>query len=178
MLKCLALFIRYIIKQFDKRAGRKVNYMLSLPEEVREKIRAEYVKGSKEFGRNALAKKYGVSTDTIYRIVSVETVGYKSRGNTPRVPDELREQICAEFISGDSQFGTKALAVKYGVSPSTILNIRREGNITPKTPLIPADIQEKIRAEYINRSKEFGSVALAKKYGCSYQTILRIVHGR
>lgn len=49
------------IRQFQKR--------LRLNDESRAKIRAEYVKGSKEFGCHGLAKKYGVNPSTICDII-------------------------------------------------------------------------------------------------------------
>lgn len=43
-----------------------------VPDEVREQIRRIYVQGSREFGLRGLARKYGVSQSTIWRIVHEE----------------------------------------------------------------------------------------------------------
>lgn len=170
--------IYHIIHQLDKKIGRKINYQLKIHEpSIREQIRTEYVKGSKEFGAVALAKKYSVSKNIILDIIHEGVEDYKPKEKPPRVPDALREQIRIEYVADSKDFNARALARKYGVNQKTILNILHEGGITTATPpLIPADIQEKIRTEYIKGSIAFGSVALARKYNCSYKTILRIIH--
>lgn len=43
------------------------------PDNIREAIRAEYVYGSKEFGSNALARKYNLGATTIKRIIKERT---------------------------------------------------------------------------------------------------------
>lgn len=40
-----------------------------VPDTIREKIRAEYVYGSVEFGIRGLAKLYGISHDTVFKII-------------------------------------------------------------------------------------------------------------
>ncbi|MBQ4495580.1 MAG: NUMOD4 motif-containing HNH endonuclease [Selenomonadaceae bacterium] len=56
-----------------KTAGGSVRqanpHPLKLVHDCREQIRAEYVRGSRKFGATALAKKYGVSHQTIHNII-------------------------------------------------------------------------------------------------------------
>lgn len=40
-----------------------------------------------------------------------------------RIPDDVREQICAEYVRGSREFGSRALAKKYDINPQTIMNI-------------------------------------------------------
>lgn len=60
-----------------KNAGGKIREcrikMARIPDEIRAKIRAEYVKGSREFALVALAKKYGIDPATIRRIVNEQS---------------------------------------------------------------------------------------------------------
>lgn len=52
-----------------KNAGGTVRNKRSVPADVRAEIRRLYVRGSREFGCYGLAKKFGVSSGTIWRIV-------------------------------------------------------------------------------------------------------------
>ena len=58
-------------KAHKNKAGkiRKSSYK-RLSDEIRVKIRAEYIRGSRDFGQTALAKKYGVDQSAISRIVN------------------------------------------------------------------------------------------------------------
>lgn len=81
-----------------------------------------------------LAKRFGVH----FNVVSSIQLGkiYKQAGGTirkkqkfgeyHRIPEEIREQIRAEYVKGSKEFGAPALARKYGVSKTTILNIVHE----------------------------------------------------
>lgn len=81
-----------------------------------------------------LAKMFGVDNITISRIQRGKT--YKTAGGpvrqgkaqkyTPRIPDDLRAQIRAEYVYGSRGFGTEALAKKYGYTSKTIWNIVNE----------------------------------------------------
>lgn len=62
--------INGIVHKIDRRNGHKTNYKWRLPEDIREKIRSEYVRGSREFGQQALARKYGVGQSMIWRILN------------------------------------------------------------------------------------------------------------
>lgn len=73
------------------------------------------------------------------------------------------------------------LAEMFSVDSATISLIQRgkrwkqvEGAVRPKRH-IPDDVRNQIRAEYVFGSHEFGSRALAKKYGVGQGTILRII---
>lgn len=78
----------------------------------------------------------------------------------------------------------RQLAKKFGVDQTVIRNIRIGkkwkcvgGQIyEPKDRRVPDDVRQQIRREYVFKSREFGSYALAKKYGVDVHTILRIVH--
>ena len=80
-----------------------------------------------------LAEKFGVCRRTISDIQrgkKYKTVGgsirEKQKGGLPRVPDNLRNQIRAEYKKGSSEYGSYALAKKYGVSSTTILQIVKD----------------------------------------------------
>lgn len=96
------------------------------PDYIREQIRAEYVKGSTEFGSSALAKKYNLTPTTICRIVKEFIVDYKPKKKRPPIPNEIREEIRRIYIKGDPQFGIRPLARKYGFVRSTIKKIVTE----------------------------------------------------
>ena len=74
----------------------------------------------------------------------------------------------------------------FGVHPATISEIQTGktykavgGSVRkakPKTPRISDDLRNQIRAEYKAGVYGRGSYSLAKKYGVSKPTILRIVH--
>lgn len=120
--------IGYAIKKIDEKLGRYVRprKFRSIPNEVRKQIRAEYIKGSKEFGSSALAQKYGCEATTILNIVHEDDQNYKPRVKKACVPDKIREQIRAEYIKGDAKFGERPLARKYGYARSTIKKIINE----------------------------------------------------
>lgn len=50
----------------------------------------------------------------------------KAKPQPPRLPDEVRNQIRAEYVYGSKEFGSRVLAKKYGVDHATILNIIHE----------------------------------------------------
>lgn len=120
--------ISYAIKKIDEKLGSYVRprKFRSIPNEVRKQIRAEYIKGSTEYGSHALAKKYGCNASTIINIVHEDDQNYKPRVKKTCVPDKIREQIRAEYIKGDPQFGIRPLARKYGHDRSTIKKIINE----------------------------------------------------
>ena len=118
--------ISYIIKKIDKKLERNAYYRLKLPNLDREKIRAEYRKGVKGCGSYALAKKYGCDAATILKIVRAGDAEYKPDEKKPPVPDNIREQIRAEYQKGVRGRGSVVLAKKYGVSRGTIIKIVHE----------------------------------------------------
>ena len=50
----------------------------------------------------------------------------KAKPQPPRLPDEVRNQIRAEYVYGSAEFGSYGLARKYGIGRQTILNIVHE----------------------------------------------------
>lgn len=76
-----------------------------------------------------LATMFSVTPPVINGIQLGKT--YKTAGGAirqakpkpPRIPDEIRAIIRAEYVYGSHEFGSRALARKYGVHQSTILNI-------------------------------------------------------
>lgn len=80
----------------------------------------------------------------------------------------------------------RKLADKFGVDRTTISAIQRGkyycdvgGKIRkpkPKAPRIPDDIREQIRAEHVPHKHGHGIRILARKYGVSQRTILKIIH--
>ena len=81
-----------------------------------------------------LAEMFEVNKATISLIQRGKQ--FKNAGGTVReskvvrVPPETCKQIRREYIYGSSEFGSTALAKKYGVDPTTILKIVREGQPT------------------------------------------------
>lgn len=80
-----------------------------------------------------LADLFGVNRRTISDIqrgYKYKTVGgvirEKLKGGLPRVPDNIRNQIRAEYVYGSHEFGSRALARKYGISQTTVLEIVRQ----------------------------------------------------
>lgn len=77
-----------------------------------------------------LAEMFGVDSTTISQIQLGRR--YKTAGGSirqskcPRVSDNIRAQIRAEYVFGSKEFGSRALAKKYGFTPTTILNIVKE----------------------------------------------------
>lgn len=118
--------IGYVIRNIDKGLNRETYYRFKLPILVREQIRTEYCKGVKGCGSYALAKKYGCDAVTILKIVHAGDAEYKPDEKKPPVPDNIREQIRAEYQKGVRGRGSVVLAKKYGVSRGTIIKIVNE----------------------------------------------------
>lgn len=80
----------------------------------------------------ALAEKFGVDQTTISAIQLGKR--YKSAGGNvheskvPRVPDNIRDEIRRLYVRGSKEFGSTALAEKFGVSQPTILKIVKENH--------------------------------------------------
>lgn len=94
-------------------------------EQIRE-IRECYKPWDREFGGQALAKKYGVGDSTIDMIVrglSWQNSEYDYRPSQRKLTIEQAEDIKNSYIPRDPNFGGRALAEKYGVTPSTITHI-------------------------------------------------------
>ena len=83
---------------------------------------------------NQLAEKFGVHFATIsdiqlgrrYKNTGGKIRKPKKPGESQRLPEELRKQIRAEYKAGVVGCGSHALAKKYGVNKTTILNIVHE----------------------------------------------------
>ena len=79
-----------------------------------------------------LAKKFGVSDATISLVQlgkvfkNVGGVIHAPRKCTPRLPDEIRDEIRRVFKPRHPQFNACALGRKYGVNHQTIMNIVNE----------------------------------------------------
>lgn len=95
------------------------------------------------------------------------------------------EQIRAMYIPYSKEFGTEAIGKMFGLNGATVRNIvqgksyktaggKRHEKTAPR-PRVPEEIRQKIRDEYIKKDKEHGALALGKKYGINYHTVLIIV---
>lgn len=164
-----------------KRQWKRVKHTPRVPDEIRAQICAEYKGGDKEHGAIALAKKYGIDRHSVARIANegYETEIEKNQ-HSRFVSNEVRAQILETYIPRDKRYGAVALAKKYGISCDIIGKIvnadrRAKNEDIPYTPRVPDEIRAQICAEYIKGSEEFGSNALAKKYGVDPKTILNIV---
>ena len=94
-------------------------------EQVRE-IRENYKPWDREFGGQALAKKYGVgdsTIDTIIRGMTWQNKNYNYKPLQRKLTSEQAQEIKNSYIPKDPNFGGRALAEKYGVTPGTITHI-------------------------------------------------------
>lgn len=152
---------------------------------------ARYVRDNPENLTNyEFAKKFGVSRSIIIRIQRGQS--YKEAGgkikrhwkrvkHTPRVPDETRAQIRAEYKGGSKEHGAMALAKKYGLNRKSIERIANEGYKTEEekkmhSRFVPDEIRVQIRAEYIKGDKTYGAMPLGRKYNVDPKTITNIVN--
>ena len=88
-------------------------------------------------------------------------------------PDGLTQyQLAAKFGTIQGVISAVRLGKTYKNAGGNI----RKARPTKYTPPLPEEIRRQIRAEYQKGSKEFGSYALARKYGVSQRTILNIIH--
>ena len=79
-----------------------------------------------------LAKKFGIMPAVVYNVQAGKT--YKLAGGTVRktkgtrrIPDEIRAEIRRLYVKSSREYGSTALAKKYGLIARTILNIIHEG---------------------------------------------------
>lgn len=88
------------------------------------------------------------------------------------------------YKARDKEFSAKALAEKFGVNAEIIrLAVRGKtykavGGTHHEKYGVPGSICEEIRRLYVRGSTEFGTVALAKKFGYAQNTIWKIVNER
>lgn len=115
-----------------QKSGAKL-YNAKFTDEQASEILKLYVKGSREFGSVALSKKYGVSHNSILRLIHGQS--YKNVVGDRRVaavrkpvksltPAE-RAEIRRLYVKGSPEFGTVALGKKYGVDNKTIWQVVR-----------------------------------------------------
>lgn len=117
---------RHAIKTGLYKPGGEDNGNSKLTWEQIQDIRDSYKPWDREFGGQALAKKYGVSDSTIDIIVrglAWQNKSYDYKPSRRKLSMEQAEEIKKNYIPKDPNFGGKALAEKYGVTPSTITHI-------------------------------------------------------
>lgn len=100
---------------------------------------------------------------------------------------EQANEILSSYVAGSQQFGSKALAKKFGVTYRQILRVvhgrtykKASGTRQPPKPRKPAiflteEQKNVIRSKYVKGSIEFGATALAKIYNVHPDTIRVIV---
>lgn len=105
------------------------NRQAKLTDDQVEQIRTEYITRDRKYRGSALAKKYNVSSTTIYDIIYNRTY-YNPTYNPPNFPqprrkltDEQVNSIRREYIKGSAEYGMFALAKKYNVSQAAVWNI-------------------------------------------------------
>lgn len=94
-------------------------------EQIQE-IRHCYKPWDREFGGQSLAKKYDVgdsTIDAIVRGITWQDNEYDYAPSKRKLTMEQAEEIKNSYIPRDPNFGGRALAEKYGVTPSTISHI-------------------------------------------------------
>ena len=83
-----------------------------------------------EFGMLAMARNLGVKRDVVKAALHGET--YKNAGGkihggyVNRIPDEIRNEIRRLYVRGSREFGSTALAKRFGCSQTVVSNIIRE----------------------------------------------------
>lgn len=112
----------------------------------------------------------------------------KEGGKNPKsaLTDEQAVWCREVYIPDDPEFGQMALAKKLGTSNYTIYLIihgkhyKKAGGKIHETfsRKTPDNIRDEIRRLYVKGSREFGSVALAKKFNTTHATILSIIKGK
>lgn len=112
----------------------------------------------------------------------------KEGGKNPKsaLTDEQAVWCREVYIPDDPEFGQMALAKKLGTSNYTIYLIihgkhyKEAGGKIHETfsRKTPDNIRDEIRRLYVKGSREFGSVALAKKFNTTHATILSIIKGK
>ena len=156
-------------------------YFHKLSPEKHEEIYRLYQTG--EYTQKQLGEIFGVERATIGHIIKKLD---KEKGCIKRydgrISDDIRKKVCAEYVYCSKEFGSSALAQKYGCDAATILRIVRNGIVGYKKkeqkPPLPLDVREEIRRIYIKGDPQFGARPLARKYGCGATTIARIINGR
>ena len=91
-------------------------------------IRTECILGDSQRGITALARKYGVSQETIYRIVHGQSYGtcdepQRVFTTNAKVNEEQRQYIRDVYSPRHPEFGCKVLAKRFGVCARTISEI-------------------------------------------------------
>lgn len=133
-----------------------------------------------------LAEKFEVSEMTINLIQRGLT--YRCAGGKFRVSKKKylsskdKEKIRHLYQTGE--YTQKQLSKMFDVSHTAIVNsikdliqnLPHEGHLTKNKIKLNGGIREKIRAEYVKGSKEFGTGALAKKYNIGYGTAWEIIN--
>lgn len=94
---------------------------------------AQYIRENPDgLTQEKLASLFSVGHTAIGNIQIGKT--YRNAGGSvrdklkERLSDDVRTQIRAEYVFGSHEFGLRALAKKYGVTPTTICNIIHENN--------------------------------------------------
>ena len=99
-----------------------------LTNEQVEWCRKVYKARDKEFSAKALAEKLGVKAEIVRLAVRGKT--YKTAGGNCRdkcgVPNNIRGEIRRLYVKGSTEFGTVALAKKFGYAQNTIWAIVNE----------------------------------------------------
>lgn len=101
-----------------------------LSAEQAEWCRSVYIPDDPIWGGCALARKFGVTQSTIARIVKGKT--YKNAQGeihqkfSRKIPSNLREEIRRLYVKNSNEFSSRALARRFGISKTTVLDIVRE----------------------------------------------------
>lgn len=117
----------------------------------------------------------------------IKTGGDDYRANAT---NELVQRIRDEFIAYDAERGISALTKRYNLTIGTVFKIvhgkryktagGQHHETKPQRPhkRLSAEIRAEIRRIHKPRHPEFGTVALAKRFGVDRSTILNVVKGR
>jgi transposase-like protein/Mor family transcriptional regulator len=118
-----------------------------------------------------VAKKYGISHITIFKILKENNVSTRTRGNKNMFTNEQKLLIIEDYNSGMSQ---KDVAEKYNCCQTTIFKILKENNVSTRDKYKKITDEQKL---LIIEDYKLGinQCTIAEKYGISQSTIFKIL---
>lgn len=172
----------FAVEQGARKIGGE-HSQASLTNEQVEWCRKVYKPRDKDFSAAALAKRLGVAQYVVSFAIHGRTYKNAQGKVCPASAKLTKEQI---IYIRDNPHGLlqRELATKFGIDQGLISAVQlgkiykhSSGQVRqPRFPRLPNDVREKIRAEYVSGSNEFGCYGLANKYGISPTTVHKIVH--
>lgn len=175
--------IRALAKRFGLSEGTIIKYAhlikprgrrSKVTDELKAAIQAEYQPYSPDFGRNALAEKYGLSSATVGKIIKEVQTEPRRRGRQATIiSDEVKEAI---IIANDEEhLSVKGLAERFGLSREVVKGVLTEAGVEMRTrQTVDEDTKQEIIGQFMaGRSLR----ELAEVYSVNRATISKWVEG-